>query len=439
MSTIDFGSEKEKRSRGGGGGNGNGNGGGGNGDNGPERPRRRGEWTTPVIAKALRRVKVAKLIARDELTMADMLLDELPNWSLGDYPRLWTDEDTTAVSELLPGCPVQLLERCLRKLSAGNGYNPLQSRFESLPRWDGHPRVEAYLSRSLGLDDERLGAYHRAVSQRLIWAIVSRAMAPGCKYDCMVILEGRQGIGKSRFCRLLAFEDRFFTDSLPPLTGMLLKDAREALMGKSIVEMAELMQFKGSRVETLKTFLSTSVDSVRLPYLSRSGLYPRSCVILGSTNESEYLTDQTGNRRFWPLMCGAIDMNYASEVRDQVYAEALLQWREAHGQLQLWLPDDIEILATSEQEDRTEKDPEEADVIGFINGLFTYGGPVVTSARAYLKECQHWDDIQLTPSTNPNARVALMRIARIMRQKGGILVRSRERLYKFPAPIGVDT
>jgi hypothetical protein len=427
----DFGEEKRRRA-----------GGGDGGDDGVPAPRRKkGQWTTIEIARALRRIKVAHLIARDEMTMFDMLLGELPGWEMGDHPRPWTDEDTTAVSELLPGCPIALLERALRKMAAANGFNPLQQRFEELPAWDGHPRVKEYLSRSLGLDDSDpdLRMYHHAVSERLVWAIVSRGMQPGVKYDCMVILEGAQGIGKSRFCKALAFEARYFTDSLPPLTGMLLKDAREALIGRSIVEMAELAQFKGSRVETLKTFLATEIDTVRLPYLSRSGLYPRSCVMLGTTNETEYLNDVSGNRRFWPVKCERIDMGYAVETRDQVYAEALVAWREAGGNLQLWLPDDIEIVAAREQGKRMKKSEDEPDVVAFINELFRHGGPVTTSAKDFLRERRHWTEVQLSLADNPNARTALMGIAEIMRGLGGESVRTNHsRLWKFWAPIASE-
>jgi hypothetical protein len=181
------------------------------------------------------------------------------------------------------------------------------------------------------------------------------------------------------------------------------------------------------------------VDSVRLPYMARSGIYARSCVFVGTTNETEYLNDVSGNRRFWPLQCGDIDIAYATEVRDQVYAEALVAWREAQGKLRLWLPDDIEIIAAREQGQRVEKDPEEDDVIAFVNGLFRYQRPVMTSAREYLRDHKHWDEVQLTPSSNTNAIVALMRIAKIMRRLGGILVRSRERQYKFLKPLGDDT
>jgi hypothetical protein len=417
-----------------------GNGGGGDGGPGGERPRRKSQWTVLAIDRELRRKKIDRLIARDELTMADMLLGPLPGWDIGDYPRPWMDEDTTVVAGLLPGVPISLLERVLRLKGSEASYNPLIQCFEALPAWDGVPRVKQFLPRALGLDmTGPLRAYHEAVSERFVWGIVSRGMGQGCKHDSMVILEGNQGIGKSRFCRLLAFADRYFTDSLPPLNGMTIKDAREALMGKSIVEMAELAQFKGSKVEILKTFLSTSTDTVRLPYMARSGIYPRCCVFIGSTNETEYLADVTGNRRFWPLQCGRIDIGYATEVRDQVYAEALVAWREANGKLQLWLPDDIEIIAAEEQAERVEKDPEEDDVIEFVNDLFRYGGPVITSAREYLRDHKHWDEVQLTPSSNPNARAVLMNIARIMRRLGGIKLRSRkQRLYKFHNLIVTD-
>jgi hypothetical protein len=413
-------------------------GGGGDGERGGWR--RKSQWTVKEIEKALKRLKIDVLIARDEMTMADMLSGPLPGWDIGDYPRPWTDDDTTVVAGLLPGVSIALLERVIRLKGSEASYNPLVQCFDALIGWDGVERVKGCLGKALGLDMAGpLRAYYEAVSERFFWGIVSRGMQPGVKFDSMLILEGAQGIGKSRFCKALSFAERYFTDSLPPLNGMTIKDAREALIGKLVVEMGELAQFKGSKVEILKTFLSTSTDSVRLPYMARSGIYARSCVFIGTTNETEYLADITGNRRFWPVQCGRIDVGYMAEVRDQVYAEALVAWREAQGNLQLWLPDDIEIVAREEQAERVEKDPEEGDVIDFVNELFRYGGPVITSAREYLRDHKHWDEVQLTPSSNTNAIAVLMRIGRIMRRLGGIKVRSsRRRMYKFHNLIVTD-
>jgi predicted P-loop ATPase len=427
----DFGEEKRRRS-----------GDGGDGGDGAPAPRRKkGQWTIAEIERELKGRKIDRLIARDEMTMFDMLLDAIPGRDVGDYPRVWSEDDTTAVGRLLAGVPMMLLDRVLKMTAGDNGFNPLIQCFEALPQWDGVPRNKQFLPRSLGLDmtDPDLRRYNEAVSERFAWGLISRGMQPGVKFDSMLILEGRQGIGKSRFCRALSFAARYFTDSLPPLTGMLLKDAREALIGKLVVEMGELAQFKGSRVETLKTFLATEIDTVRLPYLSRSGLYPRSCVFIGTTNETEYLNDVSGNRRFWPVQCGRIDMAYVAEVRDQVYAEALVAWREANGRLQLWLPDDIEIIAAREQGKRMKKSEDEPDVVAFINELFRHGGPVITSAKDFLREQRHWTEVQLSLADNPNARAALMGIADIMRGLGGEQVRTNHsRLWKFRAPIASE-
>lgn len=384
----------------------------------------------------LRDHDIAPIIARDELTMFDMLLWPLPNWDYGPHPRPWLEEDTTALLQHLQGkgaanLKLGTLKTVLPMLASENRYNPIADRLHALPPWDGKKRLDEFLPRALGLDmrDTEMAQYHRAVSKRTVWAIVSRALQPGCKFDCMPILEGGQGIGKSRFCRLLAFgEDAWFTDSLPPITGVMIKDAREQLMGRMIVEMSELAQFKGSHNETLKSFLSSSSDTVRLPYATRSGLYPRCCIIIGTTNEGQYLSDTTGNRRFWPVRCGDIDLLYADEVLDQVYAEALHDWKRAKElgvQLELWMPPHIEILAGKQQEARREPDPLEDELRQYIEQRYqqeagatgaSYPGHFFVSPKSFLEDYEH-ESVIAASDGRTNAR--LQKIGRLLAALGG--------------------
>ena len=156
------------------------------------------------------------------------------------------------------------------------------------------PEIEAQAKEEPGM------AYLEAVSRCFFIGAVARVMQPGCKVDNMLVLEGLQGALKSKLLRTLAVHDDWFSDSLPH--SLEAKDARAHLAGKWIVELSELSQFRGSSVETLKSFLSCQIDKFRPAYGRNEVSVPRQCIFVGSTNARTYLHDPTGNRRFWPML-----------------------------------------------------------------------------------------------------------------------------------------
>jgi predicted P-loop ATPase len=129
---------------------------------------------------------------------------------------------------------------------------------------------------------------------------VARIFEPGVKADCCLILEGEQGSGKSSALRTLAAP--WFTDEIAELGS---KDAALQSHGVWIIELAELDSMSRADVGRIKAFMSRSVDRFRPPYGKRLIESPRQCVFAGSVNHSDYLRDETGARRFWPVECGA--------------------------------------------------------------------------------------------------------------------------------------
>ncbi|MNT23716.1 Virulence-associated protein E [compost metagenome] len=109
-----------------------------------------------------------------------------------------------------------------------------------------------------------------------------------------------------------------------------------------------------SGVEALKAFVSSSIDHVRRPYGRLHEELRRQCIFIGTTNQATYLKDQTGNRRFWPVKVGVIDLNALVAGRDQLWAEAAA--REAEGE-SLFLPQELWAMAAIEQEERVAEDP----------------------------------------------------------------------------------
>ncbi|RZK47825.1 MAG: P-loop ATPase, partial [Pedobacter sp.] len=165
--------------------------------------------------------------------------------------------------------------------------------------WDGVPRLERWLTTYLGVEDT---PYTQAVGASTLRSAVARVLEPGCKVDTMLVLQGQQGVGKSKAIRALCGE-RWFTDDLAEFGS---KDAAEQLLGAWFVEVAELGAMNRSEVERVKSFISREVDRFRPAYGRQVVARPRQCVFIGTTNADTYLRDETGNRRFWPVQVGAV-------------------------------------------------------------------------------------------------------------------------------------
>jgi predicted P-loop ATPase len=185
-------------------------------------------------------------------------------------------------------------------------------------KWDGTPRVKDWLVTYAGAMDD----FATLVGRKWLIGAVARALEPGCKMDCMLVLEGEQGIGKSTLFRVLA-GDEWFTDRLGNVES---KEAAEQIGGAWIVEVAELASVtRVKEVSAVKAFLSQVEDRYRPPYGRSVERRARRCVFAGTINPggSGYLSDDTGNRRFWPVEVREIDIEAVRRDRDQLWAEAV--------------------------------------------------------------------------------------------------------------------
>jgi putative DNA primase/helicase len=197
--------------------------------------------------------------------------------------------------------------------------HPVRNYLNGL-RWDGQHRIDSWLTRYMGVAQSH---YSNAVGSKWLISAVARVMRPGSKVDTALVLEGKQGIGKSRALRILGGD--WFTDNLGDLRE---KDTLLQLAGKWIVELGELDAISRHESTQVKAFLSRQEDVYRVPFGRVSESFPRQCVFAGTTNSDTHLKDETGNRRWWPVRCQKIDLAALAQDRDQLWAEAFAMFKE---------------------------------------------------------------------------------------------------------------
>lgn len=302
-------------------------------------------------------------IVTDEFASRGMVLGALP-WDRREGKRLWTDVDYAGfyryMETLYSITGREKLDAGLLIVSAQNKINEVKEYLTSL-KWDGVNRIDTLLSDYLGAEDN---AYSRAVMRKSLCAAAARAVIGGIKYDYMPIFAGPQGIGKSTFLATLGKD--WFSDSLTTFEG---KEAAELIQGTWINEIGELTAMTRQETSAVKQFLSKTHDIYRAAYGKTTNKYPRRCVFFGTSNDSEFLKDTTGNRRFWPVDVGlhkpkrSIWEDLPGEV-DQIWAEAYCRWVLGEP---LYLSKDIEAMAEEQQESHREAYAKEGAIREFLD------------------------------------------------------------------------
>lgn len=291
------------------------------------------------------------------------VLAALP-WNVSGKRRLWSDTDNNGL--------YWYLERYWGITSRGNidsaldihasahAFNEVQDYINGL-QWDGTPRLDTLFIDFLGAADTQ---YNRAVCRKSFTAAIARAMAPGCKFDNMLILAGPQGIGKSTLLDKMSLG--WFNDSIRTFEG---KEASELLQGVWLIEVAELDAFRKTDIARIKQFLSLRADRYRAAYGRHVRETPRCCVFFGTCNEVEFLQDTTGNRRFWPVDVGEIPHSKTvwNDLTDdyirQVWAEAKTRWQTGES---LYLSGTVEAEAKVKQEEHREASAREGLIQAFV-------------------------------------------------------------------------
>lgn len=290
----------------------------------------------------------------DEFAQRVVLVGDMP-WRTMDKGRYWNDSDDAGIRNYLSHRydikGQGIIADAWKEIVTRQSFHPVKDYLNSLT-WDGIERAETLLIDYLGAEDS---PYTRAVTRKSLAAGVARIMRPGVKFDNVLVMVGPQGVGKSYILKKLGGE--WFSDSLLTVQG---KEAYEQLLGTWIIEMAELSATRKAESEAIKHFISKQEDIFRVSYDRHTSIFPRQCVFFGTTNDSRFLRDKTGNRRFWPVPVGvaqpSADMFKVLDKHqvDMIWAEAVELYRNGET---LFLDKATEALATDIREQHSEEDP----------------------------------------------------------------------------------
>jgi predicted P-loop ATPase len=313
---------------------------------------------------------VESAFAFDEMAQTAMLMRPLPvapngkSAGNGPVPRSVRDADISQLQEWLqhqglPRTAKDTVHQAVDQRARERSFHPVRQWLENLA-WDQTPRLSGWLKTYLGATDpDDFGEYLVAIGRMFLIAMVARIYQPGCKADYLLVLEGDQGVEKSRACAVLAGE--WFSDSLPNIHD---KDSRQHLRGKWLIEIAELAGVSRTETEALKAFITRDCERYRPSYGRKDVIEPRQCLFVGTTNRDVYIRDETGGRRFWPVSVGSIDVAALTRDREQLFAEAVDRYR--HGEQ--WWPDPVfeKAHVKPQQESRRDADAWEPKIAGWL-------------------------------------------------------------------------
>jgi putative DNA primase/helicase len=235
-------------------------------------------------------------------------------------------------------------------------FHPVREYLVGL-KWDGIERVPLLFSAHCGTADDE---YHKRVALIFMLSAAARILRPGCKVDTMLVLEGAQGLGKTRVTQTLFGGDQWYVDAQ---RSPAERDFYQDLVGKWGVEIGEMTSFSKAEANKVKQTLSATADVYRPSYGRYSRTFPRQCVFVGTTNEKEWQRDHTGGRRFLPVAVAHVDVESIAQVRDQLWAEAVA--RLDRGEEWWTLPE----RALGEQDARYIEDAWEQVLLVWLSGL----------------------------------------------------------------------
>lgn len=339
---------------------------------------------------------------RDEITVAQ------PGADLAWRPM--TDSDAVTIrmgleSVGFKAAPKELTRDACVLVAAENSYDSAQLWLGSL-QWDGVPRVERFLIDLMGCEDT---PYTRAVALYMWSALAGRVIQPGVKADMVPIYEGDQGLRKSSSIEALSPAPEFFVElDFDKDEDDTVRSLRGALVG----EVAELSGLHTRQIEWIKKFVVRKTEKWIPKYKEFATTFPRRLLFIGTTNRTDILADETGNRRWLPVHITKADVEGIVVARDQLWAEGAALFRQ-HGVM--WY--EAERLGVHEHADYTMEDAWETTIGRWLTSTddFDEAG-VVWGERAFTTHDVMVGALRL--SAKEQDRLAQKRVSAILRAFG---------------------
>ena len=300
------------------------------------------------------------------------LFDEFSNriiyYDKDGIKRMWSDGDDSrlrcGIENKYGLYHLQKYYDAFNVVARAKSFHPIKELIEA-GDWDKKPRIDRFLVDILKCEDND---YHREVSRMIFYGGIHRLYQPGCKFDYMPILIGKQGCGKSTVVKWLALHDAYYGD----ISSIEGKDALENIQGIWICELSELLAMvKTKDVEAMKSFITRTTDRFRESYGRRTKEYPRSCVFIGTTNDYQFLSDKTGNRRYLPVELN-VKMGELYDQEQYIRDYILQCWREARylymvEETYLTIPSKYYNEVVIAQDNAVEDDPKVGMILDYLN------------------------------------------------------------------------
>ncbi len=247
--------------------------------------------------------------------------------------------------------PKNIVKDAIEAIAQNNTVDTAKEYLATIPKWDKKERLKRFCADVWGTEDD---SFHEIIGMNFWKQMVARMTRPGCKVDNVLVVEGRQGVGKSSvwdaICGQHMNGDKLeYYLGYTSITDTNFDDVNFIIktQGSLIVEFAEGTTLKRAReMEAMKAYISLTTDRATEKFKNYMKEYPRRFVLTMATNEDTFLKDSTGNRRFIPIEAHGVpvngsvfcDVDKVFMHRDQLFAEAL--YRLDHGETYHEYPQD---------------------------------------------------------------------------------------------------
>jgi predicted P-loop ATPase len=312
------------------------------------------------LSNAANAKRAIEQILYGKLTHDEFLDRVMVHWPEADAPRAWRDEDATRLQIQLQQIGMITMSAtavrdAVELIAKVNRSNVIADWLSTL-QWDGNRRLSLLMSQGFGTPPTR---HYLRSSRNMLIALVARAMQPSCQVDTAFVFEGPQGTFKSSALRIIGSE--YFQELTADPNS---KDFEQQLRGVWLGEFAELNAIRRTEdIARIKQFITNRVDHYRPSYGRTERDFPRRIVFCGTTNEKTWIHDQTGPRRFIPIEVGKINLQWLTDNREQLFAEAAAEYKAGR---KWWIWPSIETQEL--QEDRQAADPWEERIRDYLRG-----------------------------------------------------------------------